>query len=97
MFIATVNVNVEPRDGKHYLTINDMSFSSDLSDLHMNFEYEDIPLFLSSMVNRVVNANWRIFKPIIEPSAAIFGKGVLKSTFTPIFERFAMQDFFNMN
>lgn len=92
-----LNVTVEHRDdGKDYLTVNDISASTDALSFSINMQYPNVPSVLSNLKNQAINSSWRLFKPIIDPYIDQFGKILFQSTFSPMLERLAIQDFVAM-
>lgn len=98
----TLNFDVSERNGKNFGTITDLYFTTHLSDFRMNFNYTNIPSAITSMVSGVVNSNWRIMKPLVDPTLNTFISGTFKDiSIQPIFNRFDLQEifsvFYNMN
>lgn len=93
----TVKSNVAKRDGKDYLTIDDMSVSTEVSNFKVDCKYNYVPSSITSMVSGVVNSNWEILKPLGDPTINRFVSELIRSVVTPMFDNVSFQDFFDMN
>lgn len=90
-------VNVQ-RNGKNYIIIKNLSVRNQVSNFKGYVEYVNaIEAAIYSLVNGVINASWRMFKPILDPTINRAIGEVLIEIIEPIFNEISMQDFFNMN
>lgn len=98
----TLNTKVERRNCKDYVIINDVSSGSNsnpsvqYSHIAINFKYDNAAPILNEFLNREVNANWKMFKCMVDPSTDKLVESALPSILTPIFEQIAIQDLFEM-
>lgn len=97
MAYITVNSNVAHRDGKDYLTIDDMFVSYEVSYFKTDYKYYNVPSTITNMVTGIVNSNWKLFKPLVDPTLNRFMSEMLRSVVTPMFDSVSFQDFFKMN
>lgn len=88
-----VKVAVVPRNGKDYMNLTDVSFTTDASYFKINYENQDIPLAITSMVSGVVNSNWRVIKALVDPTLNRFTSDILQKLIgQPIFNKLAIPD-----
>lgn len=86
------------RDGKDYVTLSDLSVSNQVSNYRAYIHYDNnIASTIYSLVDGTINSNWRILKPMIDPTINRFIGEILEDVVTPIFNEIPLQDFFNMN
>lgn len=100
IFLSTENLVVSliliQRNGNEYMTISDMSVSTDVSHFKMNFQYRNVASAIANMVTGLTNSNWKIMKPIMDPSLNRFISGMLqKSVLETMFNKFSVQEFSN--
>ena len=81
-------------DGKDYVNINDIQVDINVSNVSINFKYQDVASYIQSTINHMVSANWKLFKSIMDPSLKDFVSDLLKSTLSQIYDTVALQDFF---
>lgn len=90
------------RNGKDYWIISDTLFSSDVSYFHLDYKYQNLPSTISTLVSSLINLNWKITKPMMDPIINRFiGDLIQKLILQPIFNKFPFQDicneFFHIN
>lgn len=94
--ILTVKMSIEKRNGKDYPIIEDITAKSNVLHSEVDFQYQNSTKFMSDIMNRVVNTNWKICKGAIDPSLEKFLADFIKQIATPMFDNVALQDFIDM-
>lgn len=91
-----VKTKFEKRNGKDYLTISDISTKCDAQHIKINLKYRNTATLINDIINRVANANWKMFKRTMDPSINKFVSQFVKQMGTPMFNELAFQDFIHM-
>lgn len=92
----TVRSKVVHRNGNDYPIVNSISVSTELGYFKMDHKYQNVPSTISNIVSGAINLNWRLLKPLLDPIVNRFVSEMVGSILTPILDRIALQDFFDM-
>lgn len=91
---------MEKRNGKEYMMINSVCSGSDASliasNIAFDLQYENLPLEMTAIANRVVNAHWRTFKRIVDSSVDKLIEEMCEIVFAPVFNEMPIHDFFQI-
>lgn len=93
----TLKIDVNQRNGKNFMTISDSNLTNHASYFQINYTFLNIPSTITSIVSGVVNSNWRIIKPLVDPTISRFvSDGIQKFGIQPIFNKFDLQEIFGV-
>lgn len=84
---------IEKRNGKDYQTLTDVSTICNVQQFKINLIYQNTPKLINDLINRIVNANWRIFKSAIDSSINKFVGEFVKSFQQTIYSEIAISDY----
>lgn len=90
-------VDIVERNGKEYLTINQMSANFNAGNFKINIKYYNVASIITNMVSSVVNSNWRLLKLLGGSTINRFVSDILVSILTPMMNEVSLQDIFNVN
>lgn len=89
--------DVIERNGKHYLNVKSLGITVNFEDYSMKFECgTGIPIVYDT-INHIINANRRLFFLENEQQFKNVLSEVTTAVFAPIFNKIAIQDFFQQN
>lgn len=91
-----MKTNVEKRNGRDHLVINELTSQYNVLLMKFDFKYEKTATIINDTTNRVINANWRIFTDAMASKCNEFIADFTKQIITPIFNQIALQDLFHM-
>lgn len=66
------------------------------SNIAFEFEYENSPLEIIGIVNRVANAHWKTFKRIVDPGVDRIVEEAIASIFSPILNEWPIHKVFHI-
>lgn len=92
----TGRVSIVERDGKSYITVDDISTKCDAAHAEVDVMYQHVPPLLSNLVKNIVNTNWRLFKGIIYSRFEKYFLDTVESMYTPVIEQIACEDVYHM-
>lgn len=85
------------RDGKDWVTVRDPFVSTQVSNFKAYFSYDNaIASPILGQACGIINSNWRLMKPMIDPAINKVIVEVLTDVVTPMFNAIPMQTFFKM-
>lgn len=93
----TLKANIEQRDGKDYLiinnTFNDTNSIIKCSNLKADLLYQNLTPGINYVINKLVNANWKHFYHMVHPRGndQNFGNS-MKLVLISIFDKVSIQD-----
>lgn len=93
-FVNTFDCNVLKRNGKQYVNITKVQTEVKCEDYLWTYRSDTAIPFLTKTMNHMVNANWRIIFMENELSFKKFASKTFQAFLTPIFNEFAIQEFF---
>lgn len=98
--ILILKTHIEHRNGKDYITINNVSPGSNtvvnFSHGEINFEYENAHPVVNGIINHMANANFKSFKVLMDPFLDKYFGDTTEPIFKPIFDGMAIQDLYCM-
>ena len=74
--------------------INVQINSLEVSSATTNIRYNYVAKFITNTVNRVVNANWRFFKPAVEPTFKKMAGYLIETVLKSFLNNVALEDVF---
>lgn len=91
-----MKTDIEKRNGKDHLVISDSAARFNVLHAKIEFEYEKTATIINDTTNRVINANWRIFKDAMASKFDEFATDFTKQIITSLFNQISLQDLFHM-
>lgn len=81
-------------DGHQYVKVKSVVTNVKFEDFSFKFESETVVPFIAEMINRFVNANWKLFYKETEPQFKNILGEIIQTILTPIFKKIVIRDFF---
>lgn len=81
-------------EGKHYVNITNARTKTTFEDYSLKVESETVIPLITEIMIQVLNVNWRLFFTETESQWEKILDEIIQSLVTPIFEKIAIQDFF---
>lgn len=82
------------RGEKDYINVTSVHTTVNFDDYSWQFESDSVMPFFTKAIQRTVNAHWQLIFVDLKPQLEIIVGDIIKSVMTPIFDKFAIQDFF---
>lgn len=92
-----VGCDVIERNGKLHVIVTNIRSTLKLGSYFLQFKSDTANPFVTKMINHVVNANWKLIFAENEMNFRKTIAATTQSVFAPIFDKFAMQEFFQEN
>lgn len=92
---ASADCDIIHRDEKRYARIKSLNIQLHITHLKVNGTYENIGPFLSGILEEIIDSNWKILVESINPDLEIYMGDIIKSAFTPIFDKIALEEFYD--
>lgn len=92
-----IDCNVIERNGKHHVNITSVRSSIKFEHYVLKFKSDKANPLVTKLINHVVNANWRLVFAENEMNLKKTIAATAQSIIAPIFDKFAMQEFFEEN
>lgn len=77
------------------MNISGTSVSTSLLQFHMKMEYQNVATVLTNMLTTVANSNWRMIKPLVDPTVNSYVSHIFRLLIQPIFEAYSLEEYFN--
>ena len=86
---------LKAENGKHYMTISNVQINSlKPSRVTINIRYNYIARVITRTVNRIVNANWKVFQSSVDPTFKKLTSTIIESILKLFLDNVAFEDIF---
>lgn len=92
----TAKVQIEKCNGKDYPIISDITAKSNVLHFRIDIQYQNSATFVNEVVNRAVNANWKLCKSAIDSKFNEFITDFIGQEVISKFSHVALQDFIEL-
>lgn len=98
MFLANVEApvimdcDIIQRDGKDYVKVKSVQLHLNVSKFSMDFKSKSVHPTINNIVNKVINAHWKLLKAEIDNDLERYIGDVIKSIIVPITDKISIQD-----
>lgn len=94
VFEQIFDCNVNERNGKHYVNVTSVRSKMKIEGYSFKFESQAGIPWVTKTINHVMNANWRLLLAEDEATTQTVSSEITQALFTPIFNKFPIQYFF---